>query len=168
MRKPLIVGIAAVATAGLIYAGVQTNYPSHTLPPQGYGVINLNITQANISQNICNKNWSTKSIRPSASYTTSLKKKQLIDMKYSDTNTSLYEEDHLISLELGGHPTDPKNLWPEPWNIPYQNTDLGARSKDKVENYLHAQVCSGALTLQEAQKEIITNWVDVYNKIKKP
>ena len=26
-----------------------------------------------------------------------------------------YQEDHLISLELGGNPTDPRNLWPEPY-----------------------------------------------------
>jgi hypothetical protein len=27
-----------------------------------------------------------------------------------------YEEDHLISLEDGGDPTDPRNLFPEPYN----------------------------------------------------
>src|SRR5216683_2609243 len=29
-----------------------------------------------------------------------------------------YEEDHLVSLELGGHPRDPRNLWPERWGTP--------------------------------------------------
>jgi hypothetical protein len=28
-------------------------------------------------------------------------------------NPKDYEEDHLISLELGGAPRDPKNLWPQ-------------------------------------------------------
>jgi hypothetical protein len=28
---------------------------------------------------------------------------------------SAFQEDHLISLELGGHPTDPRNLWPQPY-----------------------------------------------------
>jgi len=31
---------------------------------------------------------------------------------YVDKAPSHYEEDHLISLELGGNPRDPKNLWP--------------------------------------------------------
>ena len=28
---------------------------------------------------------------------------------------SAFQEDHLISLELGGDPVDPRNLWPEPY-----------------------------------------------------
>jgi len=67
--------------------------------------------------------------------------------------TSDYEEDHLIALELGGHPSDEKNLWPEPYNI--QN---GARAKDKIENLLHARVCAGQMALADAQSLIATNW----------
>jgi hypothetical protein len=77
-----------------------------------------------------------------------------------DTNPRDYEEDHLIPLELGGNPTDPKNLWPEPYeaSIP----DGGARFKDKVESYLHKQVCEGSLNLEEAQREIATDWYSVH------
>jgi len=35
-----------------------------------------------------------------------------------------------------------------------------------VENYLHAQVCSGAMALAAAQRIIATNWVDEYGKIR--
>jgi hypothetical protein len=31
-------------------------------------------------------------------------------------NMACYEENHLISLEDGGDPMDPRNLWPEPYN----------------------------------------------------
>jgi hypothetical protein len=55
-----------------------------------------------------------------------------------------YQEDHLISLELGGHPTDPRNLWPEPYPR--------ASDVDRIENELNAQVCSGKLTLADAQR----------------
>jgi len=34
---------------------------------------------------------------------------------------------------------------------------------DQVENYLHDQVCQGAISLQQAQREIATNWLAVYN-----
>lgn len=67
--------------------------------------------------------------------------------------TADYEEDHLIPLEVGGNPTDPNNLWPEPYAEPN-----GARDKDKVENSLHDRVCSGQMTLADAQGLIATNW----------
>ena len=68
-----------------------------------------------------------------------------------------YEVDHLVSLELGGS-NDISNLWPEA-AVPKP----GFHEKDKVENYLHAQVCSGAVSLQQAQIEIATNWLNIYN-----
>src|SRR5579859_4183382 len=118
------------------------------------GAINPDIFQSNIAQTICNHgNWSTKSIRPPVSYTNNLKIQQIADYGYDDMNTADYEEDHLISLELGGSPTDPKNLWPEPYY-----TTPNAHTKDTVENNCNKAVCSGKLTLQEAQKEIATDW----------
>ncbi len=67
-----------------------------------------------------------------------------------------YEVDHIISLELGGS-NDISNLYPESYSIQY-----GARVKDKLENYLHAQVCSGKLSITVAQAEISTNWLKYY------
>lgn len=66
------------------------------------------------------------------------------------------EVDHLISLELGGS-NSIKNLWPQPY-LPRP----GAHEKDEVENYLHRQVCAGRIPIQEAQKEIATDWYKVY------
>ncbi len=70
-----------------------------------------------------------------------------------------YEVDHLISLELGGS-NSIKNLWPQsymtqPWN---------AHVKDKLENELHAEVCSGKIDLPTAQHEIATDWIASYKK----
>jgi len=49
----------------------------------------------------CNPNWSTKTIRPPASYTNTLKQQQLAHRKFKDKMPSHYEEeDHFISLEL--------------------------------------------------------------------
>jgi hypothetical protein len=73
--------------------------------------------------------------------------------------TGDFEEDHLISLELGGSPTSVKNLWPEPYSSAY-----GARIKDKIENKLHALVCSHQITLVVAQKAIANNWYAAYLK----
>lgn len=71
-----------------------------------------------------------------------------------------YEVDHLISLELGGS-NDIANLWPEP-----ADPRPGFHEKDKVENYLHQQVCSGAMSLAEAQTKIANDWLSVYQSMK--
>jgi hypothetical protein len=74
---------------------------------------------------------STKQLRPPSSYTTKLKREQLVEYGYADSNPADYEEDHLISLEIGGDGSDPKNLWPEPHAGKYNSF-----IKDKVENWL--------------------------------
>ncbi len=70
-----------------------------------------------------------------------------------------YEVDHLVSLELGGS-NDISNLWPE-----LASPTPGFHEKDKVENYLHDQVCNGSISLQQAQTEIATNWLAVYKQM---
>lgn len=67
-----------------------------------------------------------------------------------------YEVDHLVSLELGGS-NDISNLWPESRTIVN-----GSLVKDKFENTLHAEVCSGKITIKAAQSEIVSDWL-IYN-----
>jgi hypothetical protein len=70
-----------------------------------------------------------------------------------------YEIDHLVSLELGGS-NSIRNLWPES----YVTEPLNAHVKDTLENVLHELVCSGKLSLKEAQKAIATNWIQAYRQ----
>ena len=127
-------------------------------PVRTPGATNTNVTQADIDSTICVKGW-TATIRPPATYTTGLKKQQLATgySRGGDTATGDYEEDHLISLELGGSPTSPLNLWPEPYSSPD-----GARVKDQLENKLRALVCAGTIQLATAQSAIATNWWIAY------
>jgi len=62
-------------------------------------------------------------------------------------STSQYEEDHLIPLELGGAPRNPRNLWPEP--------RAQARQSDPLETTLKRQVCNHTLTLAAARAAIL-------------
>ena len=119
------------------------------------GVIDPQVTQENISTTICVRGY-TKTVRPPASYTHDLKARQIAEYGYADTKLASYEEDHLIPLELGGHPTDPKNLWPQP-----RAGDYPAAMKDLVENSLHTKVCAGAISLAAAQSAIATNWESI-------
>lgn len=125
------------------------------------GAISARVKPANIQRTICRAGYSA-SIRPSESYTTALKVKQL-RAGYNDRgdlDTSDYEEDHLISLELGGSPTSAKNLWPEP----YRPARGGADVKDKIEDKLHSLVCDGIMPLRAAQHAIASNWYAAYQK----
>jgi hypothetical protein len=122
--------------------GPRMFYPDPLRTP---GATNPDVSQANIGRTLCNAAWSTRNIRPLESYTGKLKLQQMRDWGLPDSPDD-YEEDHLISLDLGGNPTDPRNLWPQPYK-----PKPGAREKDVVERYLHARVCSGKMTLTDAQ-----------------
>ena len=113
-------------------------------PVRTPGVRNSAVTQRNIHETICVSGW-TDTIRPPSSYTDALKLKQMREYHVRGTKSD-YEEDHLISLELGGHPTSKKNLWPEPYPR--------ARAVDVIERRLNRAVCNGTMTLRAAQREI--------------
>ena len=131
--------------------------PDHLRTP---GAVNPAVTQSTIYATICRTGY-TKTIRPPSSYTTALKRRQLASgyNYHGDVQTSDYEEDHLISLELGGSPSSERNLWPEPYAAAQ-----GARVKDRIENRLHDLVCSGAMSLRTAQKDIAANWWTAYQR----
>jgi hypothetical protein len=114
---------------------------SWTLTP---GVVNPDVTQATIESTICEHGW-TRTIRPPVSYTNRLKLEQMREYGLTG-DPSGYQEDHLVSLELGGHPTDPRNLWPEP--------RPRAEEVDATENDLNARICDGSLSLADGQRKI--------------
>jgi hypothetical protein len=127
------------------------------------GAVNRAVTDATINATIGVSGW-TSTIRPPASYTTGLKKRQLAagyaingDMALSD-----YEEDHLVSLEIGGNPTDERNLWPALWHLNSGGYDLGMKTKDALENRLKELVVTGKMPLAQAQHEIETDWPASY------
>ena len=107
------------------------------------GVVNPDVTDSNIAATICKHGW-TRTIRPPTDYTNALKVKQMREYGVRGS-PSQYQEDHLISLELGGHPTDARNLWPEPYPR--------AAEMDSIENDLNGKVCSGAMSLDDAQRQ---------------
>ena len=146
------VAAAAVVVALLGRVDGQT-VPQRPDPTRTPGVVNPSINGETMADTICNPHWSTKSIRPPSSYTTKLKRRQMRELGYTQANplpriptnsgqgtrldlsrciersgnSACYEEDHLISLELGGDPTSESNLWPAPWT-----GALNAHIKDRL------------------------------------
>lgn len=147
-EAPTTVGSVPAPTAGSCHATGTGLYilPDPSCTPGG---TNPAVTQGDIDTTICTSGW-TATVRPPESYTEPLKYQQMA--AYGDTGpASGYEEDHLIPLELGGSPTSPQNLWPEPGPSP--------NPKDDVENAANRAVCDRSITLVAAQQAIAANWI---------
>jgi len=143
VRELLVLAAVALVLAALFVhrpAAHPTIRASATLTP---GALNPDVTQTNIRETICVRGW-TRTIRPPVEYTNALKTRQM--RLYGESgDPSEYQEDHLISLELGGAPRDERNLWPEPYPR--------ASEVDRIENELNAKVCAGQLSLADAQRK---------------
>ncbi len=154
---PVTVAPPTVVPPTVAPGGDAQYLPNPQLTPGAY---NSAVTQDTIQTTICVPGYSS-SIRPPVSYTDALKVKQLSDPAYGDTadqNTADYEEDHFVPLSIGGNPTDPKNLWPQPRNTPVWN----ANTKDTLEYTLYKDVCAGIISLATAQQAIVTDWVQAF------
>ena len=143
MTTRLLVVAALLAAFAAVLLTIRRHAAPAAVLPRVPGVANPDVTQANIRTTICRSGW-TRTIRPPVEYTNDLKRKQMRAYGLHGA-AAAYQEDHLISLEVGGDPTDPRNLWPEPYPR--------AAEVDQIENELNAKICSGALTLEQAQDE---------------
>jgi hypothetical protein len=109
-RSPYHLVVAWAATAAMVLGASSFSsaghHGAHVVVPPGQAGPRVRPSSLNINDTICNPNWSTKTIRPPASYTNNLKQQQLSAARYVDKTPSHYEEDHLISLDLDGaeHP----------------------------------------------------------------
>jgi hypothetical protein len=144
--------LAGVAAAAVLAVGLLGGFRSGPGRPElspdraswilTPGVANPDVTQETIGETICTGGW-TKTIRPPTEYTNALKVEQM-EAYRRPGSTSDYQEDHLISLEVGGDPTDPRNLWPQPIDR--------ALEVDDIEDELNQLICSGQITLREGQR----------------
>ena len=146
VQRYLPVALAAIVVALLVAVLLPRHNGSNgvvradpTLTP---GALNPDVTQATIGSTICVLGW-TKTVRSPSSYTHALELRQMTQYGENGPTTN-FQEDHFISLELGGAPTDPRNLWPEP--------QPRASQVDKIENQLNQEVCSGKITLAEGRR----------------
>jgi len=145
-RQLFLLGAVALLLVALVLRLESHGAPAGAVvadPVRTPGVLNPDVTQATIGSTICVRGW-TRTVRPPVEYTNALKARQM--RAYGEAGPSSdYQEDHLISLELGGHPIDPRNLWPEPYPR--------ASAVDQIENDLNAKVCDGSLSLRDAQEQ---------------
>jgi hypothetical protein len=138
----MLAAAAVLVAYALVGCGRRSAHGVLASPALTPGALNPAVTQETIRATICRHGW-TATVRPPTSYTSALKVQQMAEYGEAGSPGS-YQEDHLISLELGGDPTDTRNLWPEPYPR--------ASEVDQIENELNAQVCAGRLSLDDARR----------------
>jgi hypothetical protein len=97
--------------------------------------------------------------RPSRQVAEGVRRDVVRPYRMEHVDESRYELDALITPELGGS-TDVRNLWPQLYESPVWN----ARVKDELEQLLPSLVCSGAVDLGRAQRDIAADWIAAYKK----
>jgi hypothetical protein len=158
-QTPQVSQVAPASQAAQSLAAIGTRMKDSNCAAQGPlpdkqctpGAVFSNVT----IDAICSPGY-TKMVR---NVPTSLKREVYAEYGVKHRVKGEYEVDHLISLELGGS-NEIANLWPEP-----AEPKPGFHEKDKVENYLHEQVCSGRMDLRTAQTAIARDWLSVYQKM---
>src|SRR5271165_3042119 len=171
----LLFGVAGNAVADVPVGPGPTNYTEQPQPAPGTchyrsaangetlpdpnctpGAISPKVTPDTLETTICKTGY-TKSIRPPASITAAEKRANAASYGYSGPMSGT-EYDHLVPLELGGDPNDPRNLWIEPGASP--------NPKDGVESRLHELVCEGTVPLAAAQEAIATDWTTALDAVR--
>ena len=156
MKSILVTVLAGVFAAGTAFA--QTEYFEAPDPVHAPGALNKKVTQRNIQRTICDPPWVAKTQAAAAQKNTKLMADQLKKRGYRDTDPAKYVVDQLIPIDVGGNPTDARNLWPQAvsagWNV---------AAKNKLETYVNREVCSGHMKLAQGQAIFKRNWVEVFH-----
>jgi hypothetical protein len=98
----------------------------------------------------------SRSVRPPESYTEPLKLREMRAYGLPG-RASECEEDHLIALLIGGAPTDPTNLWPEPRRGPEN-----AGEKDQMETWAARMACARRIPLGSLQHQMASDWIVLF------
>lgn len=127
------------------------------------GAVNPKVTQATLAQTVCRAGY-TKSIRPPVSVTRAEKRANAESYSFTGDLADA-EFDHLVAIELGGDPNDPRNLWVEPPSPGHRSKDGVNNVKDVVENKLASAVCGGRVRLVDAQIAIAEDWTTALDRV---
>jgi hypothetical protein len=131
---------------------------AQNLMPTVPGAIDPAVTDANVQQTICKRGYTAKVRNVSEATKAAVYAR---DHRVKERGHCC-EIDHAIPLELGGS-NALENLWAQPYT-----PRPAAHEKDKVENFLRASVCRGAMPLALARDAVHNHWPSVYEeKIKK-
>ena len=152
MNRALLLALLLLASH---HAAAQHYLPDPDLAP---GMIDPTITQDNLMETVCVPGW-THRVRPSSAYIRQLKRADVHSLNLPGTAAD-YHLDHRVPLCAGGHPSDPKNLWPQPLKGQWRDAD-----KNQLEASVCQQLCRGDITLEQAQSIFLApDWTQEYKR----
>jgi hypothetical protein len=136
---------------------IVNGLPDHRCTP---GLLNPRLTPAQL----CAPGFSTKTIRPPASYTDELKRRLMVAYGQVGTNpltrrpwsAADVELDHLVPLEDLGHPWSPLNLWPQPRRS--TGAEPNSDEKDQVETVVHRMICADQAHAADYAARLAADW----------
>ncbi|MEU5127628.1 hypothetical protein [Streptomyces mobaraensis] len=143
----------APGTCAYRYTPAKEPLPDPKCTP---GATNPKVTPDTLKTTICRAGY-TKDIRPPTNITNREKTANAASYDYKKSLREA-EYDHLISLQLGGDPNDPRNLWVEPPSPGHKDGAGPNNPKDVVETKLKNAICSGKADLRKAQQAIARDW----------
>lgn len=144
----------------VVSRGVIAPLPDHKVTPgvaDPDAIVDLSgkhHIQGGIERNLCADDFRTAPIRASIVNFAKLKAEACAEYGVKKCDASV-EGDHLISLENGGCKDCLANIQPQPVDAP---GIIGYHTKDIVENRTHKLICSGAITLKQAQDGLAGDW----------
>jgi len=119
------------------------------VPPPGDLPIDPSVTQDNYRSTLCGTGWA-KAVGPMWPVIVRIKREKVHTAGLFDPNKGRFKLDYLIPLALGGAAADPRNLALAPW--------AEVKEKEVIEACLSVAVCTGRVTLREAQQAIWKDW----------
>jgi len=138
-----------LAILGLVLVGASSDFDA--------GVFNPEVTQETIEQTICVPGYA-KAMRPSTNITLSVKQRLLKRSGRDSADAFEYKLDYIVPVALGGHPSKAENFELQ------RRGGAAEKHKIEIEAKLHCLVCSGDLTLADAQREISNGWQAAHNR----
>ena len=108
------------------------------------GAVSPAVTATNMFKpgGLCAPGYDTADVRPPSSYTNRVLRDQLREYGLPDRPKD-YRLDHIVPLGVGGHPSSPRNFFPEPVAESYV--------KDALERHYRKLLCAGDVTLYQAR-----------------
>ena len=136
---------------------VHAPYPAGVVPDRKLtpGDVNPDITEAVVTA----PGFRTSRYRD---VTYEEKQEDADEYKVPWSEHSKYEFDHLIPITVGGS-NNLYNLWPEPLHVNVDGYDMGAKTKDELEDTIGKLVRSGRMPIAEGQA-LFKDWPAAYQE----
>jgi cytochrome c-type biogenesis protein CcmH/NrfF len=147
--------ILDIAVRRALFAAIALALTTSVPALAGQVALNPDVRQETISTTICVPGY-TASVRPASSFTNAIKHRLLAQAGHDSTRAADYALDHIVPLALGGHPSLLENLQLE--------ESAEAKRKDRIEVKLQCLVCSGQVSLGDAQRAIMNDWEAAYHR----